>query len=349
MSENGEPPGETWERIRPAPRPVRPARSADEAYLPPSPPPPPPPPPMPPEAQAGVPLPVVEKPDRSGMDPLLLDRKAARQSMRGTTRARRNQRRSKREKVFDRLLRTALLITASAAVAGALYWTLKIRENRLAAKRLAALTPAVSTPGATAGPRVEAMMKAFLEAPDAAAKSAFVLDSVRVLPLMKAAYAAGALQESGITFGVPQPIGTGVLAVPVQAPGPPEILLHVLVRDLPDGPRLDWETYEQELNQRFLRFVEKPASEGGEYRVILERSHPFEGARSGVEAVKLATPGGTLYNRPVVLAPEAVTAVTNGLPWNKRRRALVRLEWVAEDGSAPAVTVRELVRWDFLP
>ncbi|MDB6071003.1 MAG: hypothetical protein JWL81_2174 [Verrucomicrobiales bacterium] len=283
------------------------------------------------------------------MDPLLLDRSAARQSTQGARKEHRNQRRSKRANFIDGLFRVVLLGVAGAVVAAAAYWTLKIRENRLAAKRMAAVPAAAQTSGASSGPRVLAMMQSFLAASDAEAKSAFVLDSARVLPLMKTAYAAGRIEESGITFGVPQPVGTGVLALPIKAPGPPEILLQVLVRDLPDGPRLDWETYEQELNQRFLRFVEKPGSPGGDFRMILERSHPFDGVRPGVEAVRLATPGGTLYNRPVVLGPEAAAPVTAGLPWNKRRRALVRLEWTSEPGKAPAVMVRELVRWDFLP
>lgn len=346
MTPNGEPTGESWERIRPAPRPVRPARSAEDAYPPLPPPPPPPPEPEPEFTGVSAPL---EKPDRSGMNPLLLDRSAAIQTMRGERRDRRNQRRSKRSKIIDGLLRTILLTTAGAAVAGGLYWALKVRENRIAAQRMAALPRAVDTSGATAGPRVLAMMKDFLAAPDAEAKSAFVLDPDRVLPAMKAAYGAGGLEESGITFGVPQPVGGGVLALPIKVPGPPEVLLHVLVRDLPAGPRLDWETYEQELNQRFLRFIEKPGSPGGDFRVILERSHPFEGARPGVEAVRIATPGGSLYNRPVTLGSGAAAPVTAGLPWDKRRRALVRLEWDSGEGKVPAVVVRELVRWDFLP
>lgn len=346
MSANGEPTGESWERIRPAPRPVRPARSAEDAY-PPAPPPPPPPPEPEPEF-TGVSAPV-EKPDRSAMDPLLLDRTAARQSMHGASRERRNQRRSKRTRMIDGLLRTIFLTMAGAVVAAGLYWALKLRENRIAAQRMAALPRPVDTSGATAGPRVLAMMKAFLAAPDAEAKSAFVLDAERVLPLMKTAYEAGRLQESDITFGVPQPVGGGVLALPLKAPGPPELLLHVLVRDLPAGPRLDWETYEQELNQRFLRFVEKPGSAGADFRVILERSHPFDGARPGEEAVRIATPGGSLYNRPVTLGSGAAAPVTAGLPWDKRRRALVRLEWNSGEGKVPAVVVRELVRWDFLP
>lgn len=269
--------------------------------------------------------------------------------MHGARKDRRNMRRSKQAKMIDGLLRTTLLVTAAAAVAGALYWTLRIRESTIAARRMAALPPAVDRSGATSGPRVLAMMEAFLAAPDAAAKSAYVLDSGRVLPIMKAAYEAGRLQESGITLGVPQPVGTGVLALPIKAPGPPEVLLQVLVRDLPEGPRLDWETYEQELNQRFVKFLQKPGGPGADFRLILERSHPFEGAPAGVEAVRLASPGGMLYNRSVILGADALAPVTAGLPWDKKRQALVRLEWSPEPGKSPVVVVRELVRWDFLP
>ena len=331
---------EPWERIRPAPRPLRPPPEAAPAPAP------PPPKPLPPEVRE--PAPVLPKPDRSRMDPLSLDRSGSRKDQRTKRDASRSHRRARHGQRIDRWLMRGVLALLIILLSLGIWSFLKDRKAAREEEQRAAL-PAMTDPRNAIREQTSRMVREFLAAPDAAAKSAWVLDRDRVLPLMVQAYATNRLPESGLTPGVPRALEQGVILVPAQVDGLTHFLLHLVVKEQDGKPLLDWETYEQEISQRFIRFAANPKLPGGDFRLVVERTHDFESPAGKTTAIRLAPPGGSALAAPAAVAPGAEAAVISGLPWNQRRRALVRLEWETPANDPPRIILREILRWDFLP
>jgi hypothetical protein len=343
MTPPGDRPDESQEqRIRPVPRPVR------STPAPPfSPPPVIVPDPIrqaPPQDEASP-----ARPDRARMDPLSLDRGAAKKVALAEGRALPPSSRPRsRDKRRQRLIRAVTLVLALGA-GGILFWSLR-KRLRTEASQVFNQPAAARTAVPSRQDRVLDMLEAFLTAPDMDAKAAWVLDRVRVRPLMKAAYASGQLPEDQLRFGVPLALEPGVSAVPAKVSVSPPFLMHLMVREEHGEPKLDWETYEQEITRKFITFAAKPGQPGGEFRLVLERTHDFSGTPGESVAVRVAAPGSPALAQPVVVRPDIAPALTDALPWNRRRRALVRLAWDTPPGGAsPRMILREVVRWEFLP
>ena len=291
----------------------------------------------------------LEKPDRSLMDPVVLDRTTARQRAEELRRHSRNQRRRWKALRIDRWLQFVLLLLIGVALAGGVFWALKtwkIRQTRNL-PQASVLAPAQLAP--SSGDRALKMLQAFLAAPDAAAKSAYVLDAARVKPLMETACRAGVLPEAALSLGVPQVLDGKVIAVPAQVSGPAEFLLHLMIREVDGVPLLDWETYEQEMMQRLPAFAGNPGSPAAEFRLVVERAHAFDSIPAGPLTVRVAAPGSPALVNPLVVHQEAAADVTTSLTWNRPRRALVRLEWESRPDAPPRLILRQVVRWEFLP
>ncbi len=193
------------------------------------------------------------------------------------------------------------------------------------------------------------MLQAFRAAPGAEEKAAFVIDPARVKPLMAAAYQSNRLPEGGLEFGVPVALEPGLLLVPARVAGPPEFLLHLVVQDRQGRFLLDWETYEQEMTQRFTTFAAKPGSPAGDFRLMIGRAHSFGQVSGAHPSVRVAAPGSTALVQLVKVSEGARAAVIHSLPWDQRRRALVRLRWETPPDDDPILVLEEIVRWDFLP
>lgn len=338
MSAPGDRPEETAEQIRQAWNRVHPVPPPGEV-----------PGGMPSPPPGTEPVPLLEKPDRSLMDPVLLDRAAARQRAEELRRRSRDQRRRWKALRIDRWFQFGLLLLIGVALAGGVFWALKawkIRQSR-DLPRSPVLAPTPLAPSSS--DRALKMLQAFLAAPDAAAKSAYVLDAARVKPLMEAAYQAGGLPEAALSLGVPQPLDGNVITVPAQVSGPADFLLHLMIREVDGVPLLDWETYEQEMAQRFPAFAGNPGSPAADFRLVLERAHDFDTTPAGPLTVRVAAPGSPALVNPLVVHEEAAAAVTASLTWNRPRRALVRLEWESRPDAPPRLILRQVVRWDFLP
>ena len=339
MSTPGGQSEESWEqRIRPAPRAARPARPPEAPQsierLP-----------HPPPASDDSSAPA--KPDRSRMDPLSLDRSTSRKLsrlLRGEIHTRTRHQRSRR---LDRWLMLWIVLLLAAAMAGGVVWLMRQRLDLATGTQTA--MPVGTRAAALSGDRVLAMLQAFLLAPHTPAKAAYVLDSTRVLPLMVKAYQKGGMPEASLQLGVPQPLDHGVWAVPAKAPGPPEFLLHLIIREVQGEPRLDWETFAQEIGQRFTAFVAVPGTAGREFRLVLERAHAFAAGPDESVAVRIAAPGNPALADPVTVRAEIAPALSDALPWNRRRRALVRLEWQTPPGGTPRLLLTEVVKWEFIP
>lgn len=342
MSQPGGHPDEPWEqRIRPKPRPVRPAAPVEPA---------PSPEPVP---QAAMPLEELQspsaRPDRSRMDPSSLDWSAEHEL---TAEARQKNlaiSRGLRARRIDRWLMTAILGLVLVMVGGGVYWFFKHHETPDPVPVIVKpATPAIP-PVEDAGSRVLTMLNAFLTAPDAMAKTAHVLDRERVLPLMVTAYASGTLPEESLEIGVPQPLESGIMAVPARVSGPPDFVLHLMVREVAGSWKLDWETYEQEMTQRFTAFASVPGKKADTFRLVVERSHDFGSGPAESLSVRVAAPGAPAIAEPVGVPTVLAAALKEALPWNRRSRALVRLEWESASGRRPRLMLREVVRWEFLP
>lgn len=283
------------------------------------------------------------------MDPVMLDRSAARLRAEGLRRSSRHQRRRWKALRIDRWIQWVLLLLLGVILAGGVFWALKTWKKHQSHQlpQTPVLAPASMMPASS--DRALTMLQAFLAAPDAAAKSAFVLDAARVKPLMEAAYRAGGLPEAALSLGVPQVLDGNVIAVPAQVSGPADFLLHLMIREVEGVPLLDWETYHQEMAQRFPAFAGKPGSPAGEFRLVVERAHAFDSTPAGPLTVRVAAPGSPALVNPIAVHPEAAAGLPAALPWNRPRRALVRLEWETLPDGVPRIILREVVRWDFLP
>lgn len=343
MTPPGDQPDEPQEqRIRPAPRPVRSAPAPPFSD----------PPVIVPEPVWQAPPPdeaYPARPDRARMDPLSLDRGAAKKVALAEGRAlppsSRPRSRNKRRQRLIRAGTFVLALGACSIVFLSLRKRLKSNASQIFNQSAAAKTAVPSRQD-----RVLDMLEAFLTAPDVDAKSAWVLDRDRVRPLMEAAYASGQLPEDQLRFGVPLTLEPGVSAVPAKVSVSPPFLMHLMVREENGEPKLDWETYEQEISRKFITFAAKPGQPGGEFRLVLERTHDFSGAPGESVAVRVAAPGSPALAQPVVVRPDLAPALTSALPWDRRRRALVRLDWDTPPGGAsPRLMLREVVRWEFLP
>ena len=340
MPTSGGQPEEPWEqRIRPAPRSLRPAPPPEELPVLESPSPAPP--------LSGEPPTPMVRPDRSRMDPLSLDRSTTRKLSRWFRQEKQTGIRSRRARKIDRMLMRGLTILLVVAGTGMAVWKVRSWLKRNASQVFGVAERSHIT--APSADRVLNMLEAFLTTADVSAKAVHVLDRTRVQPLMEAAYAKGKLPEAQVRFGVPQPLETGVWAVPAKVLGPPEFLLHLMVREVQGEPKLDWETYEQEMTQRFVSFAAQPGQRSAEFRLVLERAHPFAAGPDESTAVRLAAPGSPALAEPVTVRPDIAPALADALPWDRRRRALVRLEWDSASGSRPRLMLREVVRWEFLP
>jgi hypothetical protein len=337
MASSGGPPDDAWERIRPAPRPLasgkgRVSRRADS------------PEPGAPVRRAFPPLP---KPDRARMDPENFEAPVStlrsRSSSRIKTRARET-----RASTLDRWLARLGYCCLTLFLGGAGWWFLS-RQPKASLPPAAPPSVPVQVTESGAGPRVLAMLQAFWSAPGVEGKAAYVIDAPRVKPLMSAAYQSGSLPEASLEFGVPLVLEPGLLQVPARVAGPPEFLLHLIVKEEQGRFLLDWETYEQEMSRRFTTFATKPGSPAGDFRVVLERAHSFGPGSDAAPAVRVAAPGSPALAQLVQVSAGARAAIIQSLPWNQRRRALVRLRWESADGAAPMLVLEEMVRWDFLP
>jgi hypothetical protein len=280
------------------------------------------------------------------MDPTLLDRSTSRRAVREARKEVKKQRRERRGTKIDRVIQTLMLAVLGAAVAGGVYWFLKIQLPATGADAVT-VTPVPVEP--TAGERALAVWQRFASAPDARAKSAFVLDRGRVGPLMEAGYQKNPLPDHKVTPGVPQPLEAGVLAIPSQVAGPPDFLLQIMMRVEEGDYKIDWETYEQEITQRFIQFAGKKNSPAGDFRLVVERAHAFDDGPPDAVYVRIAAPGKPAMARPVIVHARAAAAVKASLPWNSHRRALVRLGWETRPGELPEIVLQEVVRWEFLP
>jgi hypothetical protein len=305
--------------------------------------------PPPGDVPGEVPVPPLDKPDRSLMDPVVLDRRSARQRAEELRRRSRNQRRRWKALRIDRWLQFGLLLLIGVAIAGGVFWALKTWKIRKSRELPLAPGSAPAQLVPSASERALKMLQAFLAAPDAAAKSAYVLDAARVKPLMEAAYRAGGLPEAALTLGVPQMLDGKVIAVPAQVSGPAAFLLHLMIREVDGVPLLDWETYEQEMMQRFPTFAGNPGSPAAEFRLVVERAHSFDSTPAGPLTVRVAAPGSPALVNPLMVHKEAAAAVTASLTWNRPRRALVSLEWESRPDAPPRLILRQVVRWEFLP
>ena len=283
------------------------------------------------------------------MDPVMLDRAAARLRAEALRRSSQNQRRRWKALRIDRALQYALLLLLGMVLAGGVFWALKTWKKRQSPDlpQAAVLPSARKVPSSS--DRALRMLQAFLTAPDAAAKSAYVLDAARVKPLMEAAYRTGGLPESSLSLGVPQTLDGKVIAVPARVSGPAEFLLHLMVREVNGEPRLDWETYEQEMSQRFPAFTGRPGTPAADFRLVLERAHSFANGPGAPLTVRVAAPGSAALVSPIAVHPEAAAGLTAALPWNRPRRALVRLGWETLPDGVPRIILLEVVRWDFIP
>jgi hypothetical protein len=283
------------------------------------------------------------------MDPVVLDRRSARQRAEELRRRSRNQRRRWKALRIDRWLQFGLLLLIGVAIAGGVFWALKTWKIRKSRELPLAPGSAPAQLVPSASERALKMLQAFLAAPDAAAKSAYVLDAARVKPLMEAAYRAGGLPKAALTLGVPQMLDGKVIAVPAQVSGPAAFLLHLMIREVDGVPLLDWETYEQEMMQRFPTFAGNPGSPAAEFRLVVERAHSFDSTPAGPLTVRVAAPGSPALVNPLMVHKEAAAAVTASLTWNRPRRALVSLEWESRPDAPPRLILRQVVRWEFLP
>ena len=197
------------------------------------------------------------RPDRARMDPLILDRSTAKKLAIEESRGKPTPWRLRwKGKMRLWLIRGMSLVLVLGA-AGVLFLTLRKRLMR-EASQVFNKPDAVKMAVPTTRDRVLDMLEAFLTAPDVDAKAAWVLDRARVQPLMEAAYASGRLPEDQLRFGVPQPLEPGVSAVPAKVSVSPPFLMHLMVREEHGEPKLDWETYEQEITRKFVRFAAKP-------------------------------------------------------------------------------------------
>lgn len=338
MSSSGGQPEEPWERIRPAPRAVR--ATSPPAQVPVSEPEPSPP-------VLDVPPAPLHRPDRAKMDPLSLDRSSSRKLSRLFRREKRTQLRSRRARRIDRWVIRSLTFLLMAGVIGAALWSLRQRLG--SGMRKVFVPPAPARAVATPAERIPDMLESFLTASGTTAKAAHVLDRARVEPLMDAIYAQRNLPEDQLRFGVPQPLEPGVWVVPAKVLGPPEFLLHLMVREEQGEFKLDWETYEQELAQRFTTFAASPGKAGGDFRLVLERAHAFAAGPDESIAVRIAAPGSPALAEPVTVRPDLAPSLANALPWNRRRRALVHLEWHTPAAGPPRLLLTEVVKWEFLP
>ena len=329
------------QRIRPEPRPVRPAAPVESV------------PPSEPESRSAMPSEELEissaRPDRSRMDPSSLDRSTERER---TAEARQKVlaiSRKRRARRIDRWFMGAIPALVLAMVGAAVYWKFKRHETPSPVPVIVKPATSAILPVEDAGSRVLTMLNAFLTAPDVMARSVYVLDRERVLPMMKAAYAGGTLPEEDLELGVPQPLETGIMAVPAKVPGPPDFVLHLMVREVAGAWKLDWETYEQEMTQRFTAFASVPGKNADTFRLILERCHDFGSGPAESLSVRVAAPGAPAIAEPVGVPTVLAPALKEALPWNRRSRALVRLEWDSAAGRRPRLMLREVLRWEFLP
>jgi len=351
-----DPPGESHEfseRIHPIPRPLKEIRV--EAR-PPGPAPPPP-------APEPAPVQVGPKPDRSRMPVQVLHQTSDDKQLsitgdlpRGRIRTRSNR--------TTKWARRGKLPVKLGLILFVLFWVVHTLNTRLKlglfkkpkpvpvlSTALPPATPAQLDMAEKAGETERALQAArkFLAAPDVQSQSLYVLDRNRVLPLMQAASNSGAAPDAQLRLGVPRSIGPGLTLIPAQGTARPDLLLHLLLQEKDGKAMLDWETYAQDASQRFLKFAAHPGARGGDFRLVLERVHGFGAADREQTAVRVSPLGNPALADPVLVVPEAVAAITAGLPWEKRRRAMVRLEWESPAGQAPRIVLRELVRWDFLP
>ena len=350
-----DPPGESHEflkRIQPIPRPLKEIRV--EA-LPPEPPPPPEPEP--------APFQVGPKPDRSRMPVLVLDPAAANKQL-SITGAKPKGRIRTRSNRTRKWARQGKFLVKLGLILATLFWVILTLNTRLKLGlfKKQKPVPSLSTGLSPASPvqldlagkagmadRALQTARIFLAAPDVRNQSLHVLDRDRVLPLMLAASSSGAAPDAQLRLGVPRSIGPGLTLIPAQGTAQPDLLLHLLLQEKEGKPLLDWETYHQDATQRFLKFAAHPGTRGGDFRLVLERVHGFGAPGSEQTAVRVSPLGNPALADPVRVVPEAVTAITAGLPWEKRSRAMVRLEWESPAGQAPQIVLRELVHWDFLP
>ena len=341
MALDGEPPEETGEqRIRLAPRLVRAVPSTLEPT-------PLPAPPVEEWIEAEAPSTLVAKPDRSRMDLVSLDRSSSRKQARAARQKNRSVLRGKRSRQIDIWLVRGCWYLLTLAVGGGALWVLKQRLGKSATHLFT--PPAQVAPTVAPSDRVLDMLEAFLTTPGASAKARYVLEAGRVESLMAVAYAAGTLPEGQLRFGVPQPLEIGIWAVPAKVLGPPEFLLHLMVREVEGQPLLDWETYEQEMTQRFVAFASTPQSGEAEFRLVLERAHAFAAALDEAVAVRVAAPGSAALADPVVVRADLCPMLGSALPWGQRRRALVGLAWQTPPGGTARLMLTSVIRWEFLP
>ncbi len=327
-------------RLRPEPRPVRPAAAPPTAPIPE----PEPPPPAPLPEISG---PVV-RPDRSRMDPASLSKSAEREIKQVARQQVLTSSRMQRARRIDQSLKYGAAAMVLLGMGGGLYWFSQRGKAVKYSPALAQPPPAVVMT-ATPGSGALEMLRAFLAAPDAKAKAAFVCESERVRPQMEKSYAASILPEKGLQLGVPQPLEPGILTIPATVAGPPDFVLHLIVREEPSGWKLDWETYEQEMSQRFVGFASVPGKKGGEFRLVVERAHDFDSASEASVFLRVGAPGAPALAEPVFVPPALAGAVKEALPWSSRRRALLRLEWTQGPSARPQLILQEVRRWEFLP
>lgn len=280
------------------------------------------------------------------MDPTVLDRRTSRQLARQGRKEAKKAHRARQVSSIDRWIQTLVLAVLGAAVAGGVYWFLKL-QLPASTPTSVAVTPVPVEP--SAGEQALTVWRAFAAAPDARAKSAYVLDRERVGPLMEAAYQKQPVPDQKVTPGVPQPLETGILAIPCQVEGPPDFLMQVMMRQEEGHYRIDWETYDQEITKRFIQFAGKKNSPAGDFRLVLERAHAFNAGPPDAVYVRVAAPGHPAMAQPVIVHARAAAAVKAALPWNRHRRALIRLGWETRPGQSPEIVLQEVVRWEFLP
>ena len=115
-------------------------------------------------------------------------------------------------------------------------------------------------------------------------------------------------------------------------------------------PLLDWETYEQEMAQRFPAFAGNPGSPAADFRLVAGTGPRLRLHGPGSPlTVRVAAPGSPALVQSTRGPWEAAAGLTASLPWNRPRRALVRLEWESRPDAPPRLILRQVVRWEFLP
>lgn len=290
------------------------------------------------------------RPDRSRISALSLDRDEAYDLNTAYQAGQRTVIRTHRGAKTDRWLAPLGLLVVLVLGALALWWMLRGEPvlDRVVVDPASLPVPTAATPAEAALQAVES----FLAEPTPEGRAKWILEPGRVLPLLRQPTPEGSVAANPDTVfpGVPQPWAAGITLVPVRVEGPPAQVFHAVVRDTPEGARLDWETFDQELHRKFQAFATDPESPSAVFRLVLERAHLFGPAAANQRmGVRVSNPGSPPAAEPIAAVNQAEQQVSNGLPWNTRRRALVKLSWSRPAQSAPRMVVEEILRWEFIP